>query len=66
MTLALGFSIVRIEGLARDRVLTVLNHETPDRPVLDLGGPASGINQAEVPPANLMAMFDAGRAWRPA
>lgn len=29
----------------RDRVLTVLNHETPDRPVLDLAGsPASGIN----------------------
>ncbi len=28
----------------RDRVLTVLNHEIPDRPVLDLGGPASGIN----------------------
>ena len=29
----------------RDRVLTVLNHEIPDRPVLDLGGSqASGIN----------------------
>jgi uroporphyrinogen decarboxylase len=29
----------------RDRVLTVLNHETPDRPVVDLAGsPASGIN----------------------
>jgi uroporphyrinogen decarboxylase len=29
----------------RDRVLTVLNHETPDRPPVDLGGsPASGIN----------------------
>jgi uroporphyrinogen decarboxylase len=29
----------------RDRVLAVLNHEVPDRPVLDLGGsPASGIN----------------------
>jgi uroporphyrinogen decarboxylase len=29
----------------RDRVLAVLNHETPDRPPIDLGGcPASGIN----------------------
>jgi len=29
----------------RDRVLTVLRHEPPDRPVLDLGGcPASGVN----------------------
>jgi len=29
----------------RDRVRTVLNHETPDRPPVDLGGsPASGIN----------------------
>jgi len=29
----------------RERVQTVLNHEVPDRPVLDLGGcPASGIN----------------------
>jgi hypothetical protein len=53
----------------RDRVLTVLNHETPDRLPVDLGGcPAGGIGiQAEVPAENIVAMFDAlnVKGWTP-